>query len=74
MGVASRPVEWLGGVVGKYPFRAAGALAALAGGAVTYSALGAEATLADVLAFAVAHPAYPAAAVFGLLVLLFFEG
>jgi hypothetical protein len=74
MGVASRPVEWVGSVVGKYPFRAAGALAALAGGAVTYAALGPGATLADLVAFGTAHPAYPAAAVIGLLVLLFFEG
>jgi hypothetical protein len=74
MGVASRPVEWVGSAVGKYPFRAAGGLAALAGTAVTYAALGANATLTDLVAFVAAHPAYPAAAVFGLVVLLFFEG
>ena len=74
MSVVTRPVEWLGGVVGKYPFRAAGGLAALAGSAVTYSSVGAGATLADVLAFVTAHPAYPVAAVLGLVVLLFFDG
>lgn len=74
MDTLGRPVARLGELVGQYPLRTAGALAALAGGAVTYAALGEAVTVGALLAFTLAHPAYPAAAVFGLAVLLFVDG
>lgn len=68
--VLTRPIAWLS----DRPLRVGGALAAAGGGVMTYLGVGAEATLADLFAFANAHPAYPAVVVAGLFVLLFVDG
>jgi hypothetical protein len=72
--VLTRPIAWLGAWLSDRPLRVGGALAAAGGGVMTYLGVGAEATLADLFAFASAHPAYPAVVVAGLFVLLFVDG
>jgi hypothetical protein len=72
--VLTRPLAWLGAWLSDHPLRVGGALAATGGGIVTYLGVGAEATAAELVAFASAHPAYPAVVVAGLLVLLFVDG
>lgn len=70
-----RPVAWAGELIGRHPFRAAGLVAVLGGSAAAALSVGggdapAEATAAGLVAFAAAQPAYAAAVVAGLCVLL----
>jgi len=68
------PLSWLADRTSRYPFRAAGALAALGGSVATYLGVGANATPAELQSFVSAHPAYVAAIVIGLAALLFYDG
>lgn len=68
------PLSWTAERTSRYPFRIAGALAALGGGAATYLGVGGTVTPAGLQSFVVAHPAYAAAVVVGLAALLFYDG
>ncbi len=75
------PIYWLGGVVGDYPLRTAGAIAAVAALVVLTASLGVtaeeptNAITAPVLAgLVVERPAYVTAFVVGIAVALFFDG
>ena len=74
MGLLTRPFAAVGRWLSNHPLRLSGGLVAVGGSAATYLGVGAEATAAELLAFASAQPAYVAAIVLGVATLLFVDG
>ena len=68
------PLSWLGERVWNYPLRLSGGVATIGGLGMTALSVGPNAGLDELLSFISTRPAYAAAVICGLAVLLFVDG
>ncbi|WP_153952403.1 hypothetical protein [Halosegnis longus] len=72
--VRLNPLSWLGEQIGNYPLRLSGGFAVLGGAVATALSVGPNAGVNELVSFASTQPAYAAAVVCGLAVMLFVDG
>ena len=72
--VRLNPLAWVGELVGNYPLRLSGGFAVIGGAVATALSVGPNAGVNELVSFASTQPAYAAAVVCGLAVVVFVDG